>query len=103
MVPAIAMAATLPPTRILGRADKSRRRMLACIDVVVGYVTARLVESGFIAIGLLSLLSVVTLRQDPAGAYAADTLHSAFAGALNGLLYMFVGALDALHTQRESA
>jgi large subunit ribosomal protein L10 len=28
---------------------------------------------------------------------------AAFAGALNGLLYMFVGALDALKTQRESA
>ncbi|MDB4906849.1 MAG: ribosomal protein [Gemmatimonadetes bacterium] len=28
---------------------------------------------------------------------------AAFAGALNGLLYMFAGALDALHTQRESA
>lgn len=26
-----------------------------------------------------------------------------FAGALNGLLYMFVGALDALHAQRQSA
>ena len=28
---------------------------------------------------------------------------AAFAGALNGLLYMFAGALDALKTQRESA
>jgi len=28
---------------------------------------------------------------------------AAFAGALNGLLYMFVGALDALKTQREGA
>ena len=28
---------------------------------------------------------------------------SGFLGALNGLLYMFVGALDALKTQRESA
>lgn len=28
---------------------------------------------------------------------------SAFVGALNGLLYMFAGALDALKTQRESA
>jgi large subunit ribosomal protein L10 len=27
---------------------------------------------------------------------------AAFAGALNGLLYMFAGALDALHTQREA-
>ena len=28
---------------------------------------------------------------------------AAFAGALNGLLYMFAGALDALKTQRENA
>lgn len=28
---------------------------------------------------------------------------AAFVGALNGLLYMFAGALDALHTQRKSA
>ena len=28
---------------------------------------------------------------------------AAFVGALNGLLYMFAGALDALHTQRQSA
>ena len=27
----------------------------------------------------------------------------AFVGALNGLLYMFAGALDALHTQKQSA
>jgi hypothetical protein len=28
---------------------------------------------------------------------------AAFVGALNGLLYMFAGALDALKTQRERA
>jgi hypothetical protein len=28
---------------------------------------------------------------------------AAFVGALNGLLYMFAGALDALKTQREGA
>ena len=33
----------------------------------LGYVTARLVESTFIAIGIVSLLAVVTLRQDAAG------------------------------------
>ena len=32
-----------------------------------GYVTARLVECTFIAIGIVSLLAVVTLRQDVAG------------------------------------
>jgi len=38
----------------------------------LGYVTARLIESTFIAIGLLSLLAIVTLRQDVAGAAGAD-------------------------------
>jgi len=36
--------------------------------LALGYVTARLVESGFIALGLISVLAVVTLRQDAAGA-----------------------------------
>jgi hypothetical protein len=36
--------------------------------LALGYVTARVVESAFIAVGILSLLSVVTLRQDAAGA-----------------------------------
>jgi hypothetical protein len=35
--------------------------------LALGYVTARLVESTFIAIGLFSVLGVVTLRQDAAG------------------------------------
>jgi uncharacterized protein DUF4386 len=34
----------------------------------LGYVTARLVECAFIAIGLFSVLAVVSLRQDAAGA-----------------------------------
>jgi hypothetical protein len=46
---------------------KRRNEVLA-----LGYVTARLVESGFIAVGILSLLAVVTLRQDAAGADAAS-------------------------------
>ena len=33
-------------------------------SLALGYVTARLVECGFIAVGILSLLAVVTLRQD---------------------------------------
>ena len=38
----------------------------------VGYVTARVMESVFIAIGIVSLLAIVTLRQDaPSGATAA--------------------------------
>jgi Domain of unknown function (DUF4386) len=39
--------------------------------LALGYVTARLVECGFIAVGILSLLAVVTLRQGAAGADAA--------------------------------
>jgi hypothetical protein len=41
--------------------------------VSVGYVAARIVESTIIAIGILSLLSVVTLRQEFAGTAGADT------------------------------
>jgi hypothetical protein len=33
----------------------------------LGYVTARVVESAFIAVGILSVLAIVTLRQDLAG------------------------------------
>jgi hypothetical protein len=39
--------------------------------LALGYVTARVVECAFIAVGILSLLSVVTLRQEAAGADAA--------------------------------
>ena len=38
----------------------------------LGYVTARVKESVFIAVGLLSLLAIVTLRQDLAGTAGAD-------------------------------
>jgi hypothetical protein len=41
--------------------------------VALGYVTARVVECTFIAVGILSLLSVVTLRQQAMGA-DADSL-----------------------------
>ena len=46
----------------------------------VGYVTARLVESAFILVGLLSLLTVVSLGQDLAGASGADAASIATAG-----------------------
>jgi hypothetical protein len=36
--------------------------------LALGYVTARVVECTFIAVGILSLLTVVTLRQEAAGA-----------------------------------
>jgi hypothetical protein len=35
--------------------------------LALGYVTARVIESVFIAVGILSLLAIVTLRQDLAG------------------------------------
>lgn len=34
--------------------------------VALGFVSARVIETGIIAVGILSLLAVVTLRQDPA-------------------------------------
>jgi hypothetical protein len=40
--------------------------------LALGYVSARLVECTFIAIGIVSLLAVVTLRQDFAGATGGD-------------------------------
>lgn len=40
--------------------------------LALGYVTARLVECTFIAIGIVSILAVVTLRQDLAGAAGGD-------------------------------
>ncbi|MGH2827981.1 MAG: DUF4386 domain-containing protein [Actinomycetota bacterium] len=47
----------------------------------VGYVTARIVECTFILVGLLSLLSVVALRQDLAGGAGADTASLVTAGS----------------------
>ena len=40
--------------------------------LALGFVTARIVESAFIAVGILSLVTVVTLRQEAAGADAAS-------------------------------
>jgi hypothetical protein len=42
--------------------------------LILGYVTARVVECVFIAVGILSLLTIVTLRQEAAGADAASLL-----------------------------
>ncbi|MEJ7815901.1 MAG: DUF4386 domain-containing protein [Rubrobacter sp.] len=42
--------------------------------LALGYVTARVVECTFIAVGILSLLTVVTLRQEAAGADTASLL-----------------------------
>jgi Domain of unknown function (DUF4386) len=35
--------------------------------LAIGFVTARLMECGFIAVGIVSVLSLMTLRQDPGG------------------------------------
>lgn len=40
--------------------------------LALGYVAARVVECAFIAVGILSILSVVTLRQEAAGADAGS-------------------------------
>jgi len=40
--------------------------------LILGYVTARIVECVFIAVGILSLLTVVALRQEAAGADEAS-------------------------------
>jgi len=45
--------------------------------LALGYVTARLVECTFIAIGIVSLLAVVTLRQKAAGADAGSLVTDA--------------------------
>jgi hypothetical protein len=41
--------------------------------LALGYVAARIVECGFIAMGIVSLLAVVTLRQDVGGAAGSLT------------------------------
>jgi len=42
--------------------------------LALGYVTARVIESTFIAIGVVSLLAIVTLRQDVGGPGGASSL-----------------------------
>jgi hypothetical protein len=53
----------------------------------LGYVTARLVECTFIAIGLVSVLAVVSLSQDPASAATVgqDAASAGGAGARTAL------------------
>ena len=41
--------------------------------VALGFVTSRLFEAGVIIVGIISLLSIVTLRQDAGAAAGADT------------------------------
>lgn len=46
----------------------------------LGFVTARVVESVFIAVGILSILAIVTLRQDVGGTASADAGSLVIAG-----------------------
>jgi mannose/fructose/N-acetylgalactosamine-specific phosphotransferase system component IIC len=48
--------------------------------LALGYVTARIVESTFIAIGIVSLLAIVTLRRRTSEARAARARSSRSAG-----------------------
>ena len=48
--------------------------------LALGYVTARIMESVFISVGVLSVLTIVTLRQDLAGAVGADSTALATVG-----------------------
>jgi hypothetical protein len=61
LVAGIGMAVTLYP--VLRRQSEG---------LALGYVTVRVVESCLIAVGIVSLLAVVTLRQDLAGAAGTD-------------------------------
>jgi hypothetical protein len=61
-------------------------------SLALGYVTARLVECAFIAIGLVSVLAVVSLGQDPAGA-ASVGQDAAGAGAGAGVVGVALAAI----------
>ena len=49
-------------------------------SIALGYVASRVLESTVIVVGLISVLSVVTLRQDIGGAGAADSHSLVIAG-----------------------
>ena len=51
-------------------------------SIALGYVAARIVESLIIVVGMVSVLSLVTLRQDLVGATGADAASLATVGTL---------------------
>ena len=57
--------------------------------LALGYVTARVMECVFIAVGILSLLTVVTLRQE--AATGADSASTVLVGALLVALHASAG------------
>lgn len=55
----------------------------------LGYVTARIMESAFIMVGLLSLVSIVALRQDVSGLTGADVAALEATGRSLATVYEF--------------
>ena len=45
-------------------------------DLAIGYVTARIVESTFILVGILAMLAIATLQQETAGAAEATVAYT---------------------------
>ena len=68
-------------------------------SVALGYVATRVVESTVIVVGIISILSIVTLRQDFAGATGADAATLVIAGksllALHSWTFLLGPALCA--------
>jgi hypothetical protein len=57
--------------------------------LALGYVTARIMESAFIMVGLLSLISIVGLRQDLAGTSGTDAAALEVTGRSLATVYEF--------------
>ena len=68
--------------------------------LALGYVTARLVECGFIAVGLLSLLTIATLQQETTSANAASVvpIGKSLVGMHNWTFLLGPGFADGIGT-----